>query len=481
MNRGWSAAEKHAVWTAALLLSLLLPGLLSLEPPASPALMVPIAKAVDLPRYVLVVTPEDRRPIDWTPALRWTWMSGMAAIAGWWLLGFIRVTRLVASSREHSTYRGVAVRTCDALRVPAVAPGPVILLPPSASEWPKERLDLVLTHEWGHVRRWDLVWRLVGTVACCVYWFHPLAWWAAAQQRRESEMACDDRVIANETTAPVYADSLVAVAREASGHAAPAAVLAMAKPRELEGRLLAVLDPSRRRGGSGWVQAFGALMLGIALVSPLAAWQSPGVQMKGSVRDVVGVLPGAKVVLTEKSGGAVYKFESGPDGKYAVTGVPNGTYDVDVLQPGYARGALGTLALSGEKTLSLDVYLNIGSIHETVTVDGGPAPVGVTATPEGPTRLRVSGNVQSAKLVKKVNPIYPKEAKVAGVQGLVRMKAVVGKNGEILNLTLLAAPSPELARAAMDAVRQWTYQSTSLNGEPVEVQTIIDVNFTLLK
>jgi len=59
------------------------------------------------------------------------------------------------------------------------------------------------------------------------------------------------------------------------------------------------------------------------------------------------------------------------------------------------------------------------------------------------------------------------------------MQAIVGIEGQIAGLKLLSSPSPELARAAMDAVAQWKYSPTLLNGNPVEIQTVIDVNFTL--
>lgn len=477
-GRRWSAAQRHAIWTVAMVLALALPLLLRWDPPVVNVLR-PVARAVEIPRIFVEVRSNGAPSVDWAEAVRWIWMAGMAAVAAWWAAGFIRVSGMVASSREHSTFHGIAVRTCEGLRMPAVAAGPVILLPEAARQWPPERLRMVLTHEMGHVRRWDLLWRLAGTLGCCVYWFHPLAWWAAAQQRRESEMACDDRVLRNGAAAD-YADSLMAVAREAAGHATPSAVMAMAKPRELEGRLVAVLDQSRRRAGSAWPAALASLFLGMLAVTPLAGWQESGVEMKGSVRDVAGVIPGAKLILSAGPGGAEYKFETGPDGTYTVTGVPEGTYTLTIEKPGYQRFAGGTIKIDPGRTAASDHYLEIGSVRETVVVDGGtsgtPAPQGA---PEAPKRIRISGNIQAANLLNRVVPKYPLEAKNAGVQGTVRMKAIISKEGTISSLTLLSAPSSELARAALDAVNQWTYKPTLLNGNPIEVLTMVDVNFTL--
>lgn len=92
--------------------------------------------------------------------------------------------------------------------------------------------------------------------------------------------------------------------------------------------------------------------------------------------------------------------------------------------------------------------------------------------------IRVGGNVQSAKLVRQPKPSYPPLARQARISGVVKFNAVIAKDGSIQNLTLVSG-HPLLVQAATEAVRQWVYQPTLLNGEPVEVITTIDVNFTL--
>jgi protein TonB len=90
----------------------------------------------------------------------------------------------------------------------------------------------------------------------------------------------------------------------------------------------------------------------------------------------------------------------------------------------------------------------------------------------------VGGNVEAANIVQKVTPIYPAEAKANRVQGSVRFTVIIGKDGRVQNLTLVSG-DPVLAQAAKDAVQQWVYKPTLLNGAPVEVMTQVDVNFTL--
>jgi protein TonB len=96
----------------------------------------------------------------------------------------------------------------------------------------------------------------------------------------------------------------------------------------------------------------------------------------------------------------------------------------------------------------------------------------------GPQRIRVGGNVQAANLIRKVTPVYPPLAKQARIQGTVRFTAIIGKDGTIQNLQLVSG-HPLLVESARQAVTQWQYKPTLLNGEPVEVVTQIDVNFTL--
>ena len=81
-------------------------------------------------------------------------------------------------------------------------------------------------------------------------------------------------------------------------------------------------------------------------------------------------------------------------------------------------------------------------------------------------------------VLNEVQPVYPRLASSARVGGVVRLKAVISKDGRIQNLTLISG-HPLLVQSAMDAVRQWTYKPTVLNGNPVEVDTEIDVTFRL--
>lgn len=110
--------------------------------------------------------------------------------------------------------------------------------------------------------------------------------------------------------------------------------------------------------------------------------------------------------------------------------------------------------------------------------EGPPPTANQQPHPATPGRIRIGGNVQAHNLITKVIPRYPKLAKHDRIQGTVRFQAIIGKDGHIQNLQLVSG-HPDLVEAARDAVQQWIYKPTLLNGAPIEVVTTIDVNFTL--
>jgi len=106
----------------------------------------------------------------------------------------------------------------------------------------------------------------------------------------------------------------------------------------------------------------------------------------------------------------------------------------------------------------------------------GKPPATHSTAPAAP--LRVGGSVQMAKLIRKLIPVYPPLAKSARISGVVHLVGIIAKDGTIRNLHLIGG-HPILARAAMEAVAQWVYEPTLLDGEPVEVIAPIEVSFTL--
>lgn len=171
--------------------------------------------------------------------------------------------------------RPTALLVSDEVSVPVVwgVANSTLILPVDALEWSNERLRVVLMHEMAHVRRADVVSLFVGRIATALYWFHPFSWIVERDARRECERACDDLVLEHGARPSEYAHHLLGIASGedlAEGYASVS--LAMARPSELEGRLVAILRASSARKPVSrrfaWVAALtlGAALLPIATV-----------------------------------------------------------------------------------------------------------------------------------------------------------------------------------------------------------------------
>ena len=225
-------------------------------------------------------------------ALALLWLAGIAtvllAIAAGRLR--LRVVRNRAWALQLPEWRTLLEQECVrarvtkdvALLVSPVASTPltwgsrsaVILLPEDALEWPEDHRRVVLRHELAHVVRYDALAQLLAAVTCALYWFHPLVWIAARRLRAECERACDDRVLVSGTPAAEYAAHLLEVARSARSLGGPGFLsVAMARPSQLEGRLLAILDDNRQRIALSRRTRWVAIALSAAIVVIVSAFR----------------------------------------------------------------------------------------------------------------------------------------------------------------------------------------------------------------
>jgi TonB family protein len=132
----------------------------------------------------------------------------------------------------------------------------------------------------------------------------------------------------------------------------------------------------------------------------------------------------------------------------------------------------------------------VGRALEAKKKEAANRQVGIAAPPpppppppnggQSPKQIRVGGNVQASKLVNKVDPVYPDLARRAGIQGAVEFSVVIGRDGNIAQIQVESG-HPLLVPAAIEALKQWRYQPTLLNGDAVEVQTEVEVTFALQK
>lgn len=129
-----------------------------------------------------------------------------------------------------------------------------------------------------------------------------------------------------------------------------------------------------------------------------------------------------------------------------------------------------------DEHLNVNVHTDAGAVTLVITLPGAPS--GASNVAGQVRQIRVGSRAQAANLIHEVAPQYPPLAKQARIQGTVRFNVVIGKDGKVNNIQLLSG-HPLLAPAAAEALRQWVYRPTLLNGDPIEVKSQVDVNFTL--
>jgi beta-lactamase regulating signal transducer with metallopeptidase domain/DUF4097 and DUF4098 domain-containing protein YvlB len=225
-------------------------------------------------------------------ALMIAWMLGFVAMAGWLAIGRLRLRHIRSGAwpladaewsrimdderRSAGVEHAVCLYSSSVVSTPLTwgSRVPVILLPEDAVDWPEAHRRIVLRHELAHIARHDSLTQLIAGVACAMYWFHPLAWMTERRLRAECERACDDRVVSLGTPAAEYAAHLLEVARSARSFGAAGFMsAAMARPTQLEGRLLAVLSDSRTRmSTSRWARPVVAVAA-MSVLLPLAAFR----------------------------------------------------------------------------------------------------------------------------------------------------------------------------------------------------------------
>lgn len=484
-----AAAVRHLVWLCAILIVLFLPAAAVFAPDWTPVKEVNVA-AAGAPRIVVDVVAGAASP---SPSLgnviTGIWLMG-ACLLAFRFLASHRKARMLAA-RSQAFLEGRRVRINGEVAVPLVCGvfRPVIVLPEAAREWPASRLRVVLAHEAMHIERRDLLWQALAQCACALYWFHPLVWRAASRLRIECEQACDDGVLAQGERASDYAGHLVEVVRGITAEPRMAeGVITMARLNELEQRLRALLNPNRGRGGATRRMMTMTVAAAVAVLIPLASLRAPA--QHGGLATIAGVVRDASGAAVAKA--EVNVFLTGSDrreftktnevGEFSIGPLPEGRFKVTVAKPGFALAALEGVEVSAAQPQRLNITLAIGKISETLTVTGEGPKGGIRSAGGVPERIQVGGNAQAAKMLSKVNPAYPPDCKAEGVEGSVFLRTVISKSGEPIEVKQLnELVDKRLVDAAVAAVRQWRWQPTLLNGNPVEVITDITVNFTLAK
>jgi len=489
-----SAAFRHYLWTTVFCVLLALPAAMVLAPKWSMPNMSSVSSApapamADQPRTTVTV----RTPAPATPGrkpmpnpLPSLYAAGIVAVAIRFAAGAVRTRKLLAGgvpTVRLGVPRKVRVIESPQAPVPLVwgILRPVIVLPTASRHWPAERLRTVLLHELIHVQRRDLLAHVVAQVACCLYWFHPLAWIAARELRKERERACDDAVLQRGIAAPEYAGHLIDLVR---GLACDTP--AMAEASDFEGRVRALLDRGRNRAPLTRRVVLAGAALGCALILPVASITSHAQAARGALAGIVtdpsgARIPGAGVVAKNLDGANEELTTADSAGEFLFPAIPAGRYEIRVNTRGFKVGKTEAIVVAGAAARA-DTALEVGEATEVVTVMGGKTSAPrVQAKAAAPQRIPIGGNVQMMRLLSQVKPVYPAELQQQGITASVVMRGIVSKTGQLTSLRVMNSADPLFAKAAMEAAQQWQYQPALLNGMPIEILTTIQINFELDK
>jgi beta-lactamase regulating signal transducer with metallopeptidase domain len=357
-----SASQRHALWTTTTLALILLPLLLAFGlpwqiPVRTPQAPVPTTQQAFAPQVSAIgpiassptdafVSPEAVRSFDWLGLLTDVWLAVAALLVFRQMLSLWAARRLVRSAapfERASEQDGTRILVSDRISTPATVGclRPVVLLPCLAREWSQERIEIVLAHEFAHIRRRDWLWINLSAFMSALNALNPLAWYVSDRLQFESELACDDAVLARGHDPQGYASELVAIARQVRGRQFEPALLGMARRFGLKDRIRALADPRRRRAQASPISSFGTFLAITATVLAVGACKvaaqmstarpptpiagvaiPPGVPWKGDL--IVRVLdearnpvPKARVAVAFSTG---FMFGFGVEKQQMVTG-----------------------------------------------------------------------------------------------------------------------------------------------------------------
>ena len=550
--RGRSAASRHLVWTAAAAALLALPflslGLPSLPVHAPAAILDPglifrvSATAAPQP---LAAGPyvgaggsakSMAASFDLRPWILLVWAAGAAfsliqVLAAWIALWRIRRSARVLAPGD------VPVLDAGPGSMP-LAFGifrPVVLLPSEAAQWSEERRSVVLRHELAHVERGDLATHLLARFALALHWWNPLAWLAWREFLKERERAADDLVLASGTRASDYASHLLEIARgmhSPSGLAS--AAIAMARPSQLEGRLLAILDSGVNRRAVRRTAPALAALAAVVLMAPLAAvraQQSEGdagalvkqgelaernhqaadaralyakaaslgdspvvvraLMYLGRFAEIAHDLPAAQGFFER----AFNANPSGPDAGSALSQLARVKFlqggsaaDVEALyQRALQLQAPNSSTAATTKQLYAMFLREQNRIAEADNYEQQAREIYqariaqlTEASASTTTARRVGGGVTAPRLLYKSEPAYTEEARAAKFQGTVLLYIEVGTDGLAHNISVKKGIGMGLDEKAIEAVMNWKFQPGVQDGQPVPIAATIEINFRLL-
>jgi TonB family protein len=255
----------------------------------------------------------------------------------------------------------------------------------------------------------------------------------------------------------------------------------VARRSTLERRIVAMLktDLDRRPLTPRRLAAAVAALLAVA--TPIGmlrgAAQAGPATLSGVVYDPTGAVLPAVTLTLEDTQQVSRTTTTDSAGRFAFGGIPAGSYVLQSTLMGF-HSLRQELTLASARDWTQVVTLQVGTVQETVTVTER-RPRTITAR-EAPPSSRIGGNIKTPRKLVDVKPVYPAAMRDAGLEGTVPIEARIGADGSVIAAQVTSARvHPDFAAAAVDAVRQWQFSPTLLNGAAIEVVMSVKVQFRL--
>ena len=381
--------------------------------------------------------------LPWASLIIVIWITGGIAIGGRYLAGVFSAGRMVTASTKVTDQRiltvvarvrrdlnlRASVRTLisEDITVPIVwgIVRPVVILPANIREWTLRQIEMVLRHEMAHVCRADVFWLNLANLATAVQWFNPLIWMVRGRMARESELACDDSVLAIGIQSQEYAQHLLHTARDwGRSHRLVAAGLALTNNNQLKGRIMSVL--SKRKRSIIVSKAVNAAIFAVTLLVVLSM-------------AVVSIQAGDKQT----------------DEKAKKEQIMKDQVKKEQAKKEYAK------QVKAKKEQAENEQAEKGS-------EDFPAPdefIKVDLHPE---------------MIFQQAPEYPEKAKQAGIEGTVWVQALVDKKGAIRKAKVSkSSGTKSLDKAAVTAAYQNKFKPAIQKDKPVAVWITYKIEFAL--
>lgn len=222
-----------------------------------------------------------------------------------------------------------------------------------------------------------------------------------------------------------------------------------------------------------------AVIVGITMTTASfrAREQAGPMPFTGTAYDPTGaVLPGAAMTMEDASGNRA-TATTDRNGRFEFGVVTPGRYKLSMNLPGF-QSVTHDIRLEEPRQWDVNLTFQVGTLQETITVRD-QRPAGAPARANGEP-VRIGGNIKPPRKLIDVRPVYPPAMRDAGIEGTVSLSALIDTEGKVVSVRVTGSQAhPDLAKAAIEAVRGWQFSPTLLNGDKVEVLMTVAVAFTL--